>query len=126
MYHYKASPNAAIEIGSQVKNEGTVMTQSPTPSRWVALAIGLLLVGGGLVGLLNSVPHFGDFAYRIRTESRELTPVERSHFNYHSGPKSRLFGGSQRVSAGVLHVDVAGFEVGAEASYIPHVGASRF
>ena len=92
------------------------MTQSRTPSRWIALAVGLLLAGGGLVGLLSSVPRFDEFAHRIRTETRKLTPMERAHFR---GPTTNPFGGGRRrdASTGKEHADIAGFEAGALALF---------
>ncbi|MBL7042427.1 MAG: hypothetical protein ISR77_27565 [Pirellulaceae bacterium] len=86
------------------------MTQSRTTSRWIALAVGLLLAGGGLVGLLSSVAHFDGFAHRIRTETRE-----RAHYR---PPTSGFFGGGRgRDSTGKGYVDIAGFEAGADALF---------
>ena len=88
------------------------MTQSRTPSRWVALAVGLLLVGGGLVGLLSTVPRFGDFEHRIRTETRE-----RAYFR---SPRGGFFGGGEKyydASTGKVQVTFAGFDTGADALF---------
>src|SRR2546430_1597097 len=43
---------------------------SESPSKWAALVAGLSFAGIGLFGLATSLPYYGDFAVRSRTEFR--------------------------------------------------------
>src|SRR3954469_11650329 len=62
-----------------------------SPSKWAALAGGLPFAGIGLFGLTTSLPDYGDFAFRSRTEFRAGNPDYTVQFSGFDPGATALF-----------------------------------